>query len=97
MLSLLAQHPGLAGFGIDEGTALVLRGDRLSVIGDSYVVACMPPSSNESPQLEIWKSGDHVELPRLLTRSSSWGAGRAEPAPQMAVRSGTQELAASGQ
>jgi cyanophycinase len=96
MLRLLAQHPGLAGFGIDEGTALVLRGDRLSVIGDSYVVACMPPSSQQSPQLEIWKPGDDVELPWLLARSS-WGAGRAASAPRVAARSGTQDLAAGGQ
>jgi cyanophycinase len=101
MLSLLAQHPGLAGFGIDEGTALVLRGGRLSVIGDSYVVACMPPSSGQPPQLEIWKPGDDVELPSLAARAS-WGAGRAEPAPapqpQVAARSRTrtEDLAESG-
>jgi cyanophycinase len=103
MLSLLAQHPGLAGFGIDEGTALVLQGNRLSVIGDSYVVACMPPSPNQLPQMEIWKPGDHVEVPWLLARTArDAGNGQAEPARQMAVRSpistptSTQELAVSG-
>ena len=44
LLGLLAEHPGVVGFGIDEGTALVVRGDRLSVVGDSYVVACVPAS-----------------------------------------------------
>jgi cyanophycinase len=98
MLSVLAQHPGLAGFGIDEGTALVLQGDRLSVIGDSYVVACMPPSSEQPPQLEIWKPGDHRDVPWLLARTTR-GAGedKTVPVPQVAARSSrTQELAVSG-
>jgi cyanophycinase len=98
MLSLLAQHPGLSGFGIDEGTALVLQGNRLSVIGDSYVVACMPPSSGQSPQLEIWKPGDDVAVPWLLARTAR-DAGKPAPAPpRMAVRSASpvQELAVSG-
>jgi cyanophycinase len=97
MLSVLAQHPGLAGFGIDEGTALVLQGDRLSVIGDSYVVACMPPSPERLPELQIWKPGDHVDVPPLLARTAR-GTGQNKirtAAPQLAARARNQELAVS--
>ncbi len=40
LLGVLASHRGLVGFGIDEGTALVVyQGRRLEVIGESYVTA----------------------------------------------------------
>lgn len=35
---VLAAHPGLRGIGLDEGTALIVRGDRAEVIGASQVL-----------------------------------------------------------
>jgi cyanophycinase len=37
MLPVIAAHPELLGFGIDEGTALIVQGDRARVIGPSKV------------------------------------------------------------
>ncbi|MEO6789245.1 MAG: cyanophycinase, partial [Chthoniobacteraceae bacterium] len=37
MLPVIAAHPELLGFGIDEGTALIVEGDRARVIGPSKV------------------------------------------------------------
>lgn len=37
MLPVIAAHPALLGLGIDEGTALVVQGDRARVIGPSKV------------------------------------------------------------
>jgi cyanophycinase len=37
MLLILQQHPHLLGIGLDEGTALVVQGDRAEVIGRSSV------------------------------------------------------------
>lgn len=37
MLEVLEAHPGLLGIGIDEDTAIVVRGDRFEVIGQGYV------------------------------------------------------------
>lgn len=47
LLGVVRSHPDLIGLGIDEQTALVvdIRGKRLHVIGNSYVVACVPESS----------------------------------------------------
>jgi cyanophycinase len=92
MLSLLAEHPDLAGFGIDEGTALVLSGDRLSVIGDSYVVAYMPTPTEPSSQLEILRPGDQLDVSRLL---ASGHRARAGIGPGLAARSGAVESAAA--
>ncbi|MGE0158032.1 MAG: cyanophycinase [Gemmatimonadales bacterium] len=38
MLELLAAHPELLGIGLDEDTAIVVRGDQFEVIGKSYVL-----------------------------------------------------------
>ena len=37
LISVLGKHPNLLGIGIDEGTAIVVQGDSLEVIGKSYV------------------------------------------------------------
>ena len=39
-LSVLEQFPELVGFGIDEGTALGIYGDRFEVVGESIVRRC---------------------------------------------------------
>lgn len=38
--AMLERHPSLVGFGIDEGTALVVSGDAYRVIGESVVRRC---------------------------------------------------------
>lgn len=37
MIEIIEAHPNLLGIGIDEGTAIVVRGDRFEIIGASYV------------------------------------------------------------
>jgi cyanophycinase len=37
MLPVIEAHPALLGFGIDEGTAIIVEGDRARVIGPSKV------------------------------------------------------------
>jgi cyanophycinase len=49
MLPVIAAHPGLLGLGIDEGTALVVQGDRARVIGASKVAVydhAFPPGAD---------------------------------------------------
>jgi cyanophycinase len=63
----MADHPRLVGLGIDERTALVveLPSRRLSVVGDSYVVACVPGAESDAPRLEVLKPGDRLDLVAL--------------------------------
>jgi cyanophycinase len=67
LLSVMADHPRLVGLGIDERTALVVQlpGRRLSVVGDSYVIACIPGTEDDAPRLEILKPGDRLDLVAL--------------------------------
>ena len=87
LLGVVCSHPDLIGLGIDEQTALVvdLRGKRLHVIGNSYVVACVPETSNSKPgeplstsntglttaRLEILRPGDEADLSALRTLSTN--------------------------
>ena len=67
LLGVVAAHPELIGFGVDERTALEvrLRSNRLSVIGDSYVVACVPNPRERLARVEILKRGDETTLVAL--------------------------------
>lgn len=38
MYEILRNHPGLLGIGIDESTAIIVKGDIFEVVGESYVV-----------------------------------------------------------
>jgi cyanophycinase len=64
---MLEAHPSLIGLGIDEATALVihLHSWEMRVVGDSYVVACLPRSPAQAPRIEILKRGDRVTLSQL--------------------------------
>jgi cyanophycinase len=37
LIEIIQAHPGLLGIGIDENTAIVVRGDRFEVVGQGYV------------------------------------------------------------
>lgn len=68
LLGALTTHPELIGLGIDENTALVvnIRSRLLSVIGDSYVVACVPdPKGDQPARVEFLKAGDQADFSAL--------------------------------
>jgi len=67
LLSVLTDHPDLIGMGIDERTALVVnvRSRLLNVIGDSYVVACIPGLAGRPARLQILKPGDEANFTNL--------------------------------
>ncbi len=63
LLAVLSRHPDLIGVGIDEHTAVVvqLRRGHWSVIGQSYVMVCLP-TEDRFPRLEILKSGESTDI-----------------------------------
>jgi cyanophycinase len=64
-MGTLAAYPGLVGLGIDEGAAVVVRGCRLSVVGESGVVACISPSSGPPRHVETLMPGEQANLLKL--------------------------------
>lgn len=65
LLKLLEQYPRQIGLGIDEGTALVVQGRRISVLGDSVVRICFARTDSREPLVESLRSGDRADLSAL--------------------------------
>ncbi len=59
LLGVLADHRNLVGLGIDEGTALVIEGERWSVVGRSYVLACQVGLDGKPTRFASFGDGDH--------------------------------------
>jgi len=59
MLEVVARHPRLLGLGIDEGTAVVVRGDRAEVIGPSKVAIY-----EHGKEFYFLQAGDRFDLKR---------------------------------
>ena len=64
---MLEAHPKLVGLGIDEATALVVdvRTWRMSVVGESYVLVCLPATKTVPSRIEVLHPGDDVSLSQL--------------------------------
>ncbi len=71
--SVLDAHTGLIGLGVDEQTAMVysIATDRLEILGDSYVVACVP--RNNKLDIEFLQAGDDIRLSDLRKEESFFG------------------------
>jgi cyanophycinase len=79
----LRAHPDHVGLGIDEGTAIVVRGRRLRVLGESDVCAYLPPGSPEAtPVMKTLKPGDEVDLQALGSVQGDDVARTAVPSAQ---------------
>ena len=77
LLGVLAERPNLIGIGVDEGTGFVLEGDKWSVVGRSYVLACEVGKDGKPTRFEFFSDGDHgTYLARgLPTRANRRGQG----------------------
>ncbi len=60
---VLAREPSQLGLGIDESTAVVLRGDDLEVVGESYVL--LFSRGEKGPRIRALRAGDRLSLQSL--------------------------------
>ena len=84
LMHALQLRPGLVGLGIDEGTALVVRGRSLSVVGESCAVVCLAASKSRPPRIErliAGKSADLIALSRAAAARALPEFPSAEPPP----------------
>lgn len=65
LLKVIEQQPELVGLGIDEGTALLVQGRRLSVLGESEVRVLFSRTDTREPLVESLRSGDKADLSAL--------------------------------
>jgi cyanophycinase len=62
LLKALTQFPGKVGIGIDEQTAIVVRGRKLEVVGSSTVTVCLPASPQRPTREIVLEVGDTHDL-----------------------------------
>lgn len=98
LMRALQLRPGTVGFGIDEGTALIVQGRSLEVLGDSDVCICLPASPQRPARVEslgVGKRADLVALRRAaLSRAETMVAANNNSVP--AVQSGTLVIVGGG-
>jgi cyanophycinase len=58
LVEAVEKHPELTGYGIDEGTALVVSGNQAKVVGESYVLRVK--SVDGDIVINSFKSGDKI-------------------------------------
>ena len=72
MMRILQQNPQLLGIGVDEGTALVVQGDRAEVVGRSSVVIY---DIEDAERFYLWLSPGNVYdlgARTVYLRQSEW-------------------------
>lgn len=65
LLGVVDRHPEYLGLGIDEQTAVVVQGHRLSVVGNAEVRVCAAPPGARATTALVLKSGARMELAEL--------------------------------
>ena len=69
LIPVIEAHPELLGIGIDEDTAIVVRGDRAEVIGQGYVAIYDNRSTvAERGQFYLLRPGDAIDLATRVPR-----------------------------
>lgn len=76
---VLEQNPGTIGLGIDESTALVVRGRRLTVVGDGGVTVMIPAGAGWPAIDQVANAGTGADLFQL--RRSAQNRAAKEPFP----------------
>jgi cyanophycinase len=79
LLKVVEQHPQLVGLGIDEATALLVQGRRLTVLGDSEVRVCFARTDSREPIVESLRAGDKADLAQL----NRIALARLQPQPRL--------------
>jgi cyanophycinase len=65
LFEALSQYPHLVGLGIDEGTALIVKGRTLTCLGDSTVTICLTATGKHEATDVTLKSGETSDLTML--------------------------------
>jgi cyanophycinase len=96
---VLDAHPGVVGLGIDEGTAVVVQGRRLTGVGDSTATVILSPGANRPRLEQTLKAGDVADLFQLRRAAANRAAEDPfppkEPSPPV-VESGALVIVGGG-
>lgn len=85
LLHVVRTNPGHVGLGIDESTAVLVQGRRLTVLGESYAILAQKAGGGRSESLQVLKAGEQADLfaarRSALDRKLATGREQRDPAP----------------
>ncbi|MBA4063412.1 MAG: cyanophycinase [Isosphaera sp.] len=96
---VVAEHPGSVGLGIDEATAVVLRGRVARVIGESTVTVCVAKGAGKPAAADEYKAGSLLDLVQLRRAAANRADKEAFPPakpPAPVVTKGTLVIVGGG-
>jgi cyanophycinase len=96
---VIAAHPGWVGVGIDEATALVVRGRQARVIGESTVTLCFAKGAGKPAAAEPYQAGSLLDLVQLRRAAANRAAAQPFPPakpPEPVVPKGTLIIIGGG-
>jgi len=62
---ILTKHTNYWGLGIDEATAVVVKGSTATVVGNANVRVCLPTTVRKQEHVQVLKAGDRIDLDAL--------------------------------
>jgi cyanophycinase len=62
LLDVLHRQPGWFGLGIDEGTAAVVQGRTITLVGDSMAMVCQRSTPDRAASCHVLRAADKVDL-----------------------------------
>ncbi len=65
LMGVLETNPGLFGLGIDEGTAVVVEGRRMTVMGASQACICFAGCAEREAKVQLLNNGEQADLVAL--------------------------------
>jgi cyanophycinase len=96
LVGVLAKHPTLVGFGIDEATALIVHGSRnLEVLGRGRVNVIFAATATSPVDSTLWREAPAVSA--AAARDSTTRAGGRRASPPKVFQGDLQELMRKGQ
>lgn len=98
LLQVLGEHPGHFGIGVDEGTAVVVRGRSLQVLGDSKALLVLPAAAGRERQVVELAEGASADLVAWQRSARARTSAPWPPTPMATpqVANGTLLLAGGG-
>ncbi len=98
LIDVLSKHPGWAGLGIDEKSAVVVQGRSLTVVGESYALICQAAGHDRPASCQVLQPGERADLVAVcrnaLARTQPQFPAAKPPAPN--VKQGTLVIGGGG-
>jgi cyanophycinase len=83
LLNVLRKHPECLGLGIDEQTAVIVKGHTGTILGNANVRVCLPPQGRDPERVEVLRAGQYIDLLTLqraaLSRTKAAPPAKASP------------------